>query len=130
MFDISHQKVLHADQARRIVEQHDIIDAEVGLQGSQLVQLVEKDFRLHVFSQFHDNADAVLVGRFIAHVSNAFNDLVSCQRCNSFKQAGFIHHIGYFIDNNAGFAVGHFLNSCPGTHDNRTAPCFKSLADA
>ena len=127
--DVFRQNILQAALLRGTVYEHNVIDRKRSLQRRQTIQLIQKNFRLHILAQFHDDTDTVHV-RFVAQIRNSFNHLVTGKIRNPRYHCGLVYLIGDFIDNDALLAVRHTFNMRPGTHDNGTSAGLKGSPDA
>ena len=78
--------------------QHD--DAEIGLQGGLLKQIVQHHLTVGILFQLNDNAHTVAVG-FVPQVADAIQPLVLYLLGNGFNQLALVDLVGQLGDNDA-----------------------------
>ena len=122
------ERFLQRQGARFPVHQRQHLHAKSGLQRRVLVQLVEHDLRLGAFLNFQHNAHTHAVG-FVAQVGDVFNSAFAHQLSDAFDQAGFIHLVGNFADDNLGPPARGGTDLSHTAHHQPAAPVGIGLAD-
>ena len=98
------EQLLQVQDARRAVDQGDVVDAEGRLHRRQFVEVVEDDVAVFALFQVDDDTDPVFV-RLVADVGDAFDALGVHELGDLFDQARFVDEVGDLADDDR-FATG------------------------
>ena len=111
------------------VHERQVVHAKGGLQGGELVEVVEDDLRHHALLELDDQADALLRG-LVAHVGDALDALLVDELGDLLLQGALAHLIGNLGEDEAATAGLGGLNVRLGADGDRAAAGLVGLTDA
>ena len=111
--------VENVHELRTTTRQRDHVATEGRLHGREFPELVQHDLAHRIALQFDDDAHAVAV-RFIAQIGNALDAFFTHEIGHFFDEAGLVHLIGNFGDDDGFTILADLLNRRPRPHDHRT----------
>jgi len=112
-----------------VVDHCEHVDAETGLQGGELVELIDDHICIDIFLEVNDDADTLQI-RFIPQVADAFNLAFIHQSGDFFHQIGFIQGVGDLRDNDGFQTLFAFFHMDAGPDFYASSACPVGLANA